>query len=61
MSRSSKEAWLTGPGDLAEADVEDVPSPGQSVRVRALSAKYSALVQGQMKLVSEGTSQAMSP
>ena len=57
MSRSSKEAWLTGPGDLAEADVEDVPSPGQSVRVRALSAKYSAEVQGQMKLVSEGTSQ----
>lgn len=54
MQRSSKEAWLTGEGDLREADVDDVPTAGQSVRVRALSAKYSAEVQGQMKLTSEG-------
>jgi len=57
MQRSTKEAWLTGDGDLREADVEDVPVPGQTVRVRALSAKYSAEVQGQMKLVSDGRDQ----
>jgi len=57
MQRSTKEAWLTGDGDLREAEVEDVPVPGQSVRVRALSAKYSAEVQGQMKLVSDGRDQ----
>ena len=57
MQRSSKDAWLTGDGDLREADVDDVPVKGQSVRVRALSAKYSAEVQGQMKLTSEGSEQ----
>ena len=57
MARSTKEAWLTGPGDLREADVEDVPQPGMSVRVRGLSAKYSAAVQGQMRLVTEGREQ----
>jgi len=57
MQRSTKEAWLTGDGDLREADVEDVPVPGQSVRVRGLSAKYSAEVQGQMKLVQDGDTQ----
>lgn len=57
MQRSSKESWLTGPGDLKEADVEDVPFPGESVRVRALSARYSAEVQGQLKLVQEGREQ----
>ena len=57
MERSTKDAWLTGPGDLREADVEDVPVAGQSVRVRALSARWSAAVQGQMKLVQEGTEQ----
>lgn len=41
MDRSTKEAWLTGPGDLREEDVEDVPSPGMSVRVRALPAAFS--------------------
>ena len=57
MARSTKEAWLTGPGDLKEADVEDVPETGMSVRVRGLSARYSAEVQGQMKLISEGREQ----
>lgn len=57
MSRSTKDAWLQGPGDLVEADVEDVPVQGQSVRVRGLSARYSAEVQGQLKLVSEGREQ----
>jgi hypothetical protein len=41
MGRSSKDAWLTGPSDLREEDVEDVPVPGQSVRVRGLPAAYS--------------------
>lgn len=56
MSRS-KTSWLEGPGDLREADVEDVPVAGESVRVRALSARYSAEVQGQLKLVTEGREQ----
>lgn len=56
MARS-KESWLQGPGDLAEAEVEDVPVKGQSVLVRALSAKYSAEVQGQLKLVQNGNEQ----
>jgi hypothetical protein len=41
MGRSSKESWLSGPGDLKEADVEDVPVEGESVRVRGLPAAYS--------------------
>lgn len=57
MERSTKDAWLTGPGDLREADVEDVPVAGRSVRVRALSARWSAAVQGQMKLIQEGSEQ----
>lgn len=57
MSRSSKASWLEGPGDLQEADVEDVPVLGESVRVRALSARWSAAVQGQLKLVTEGREQ----
>jgi hypothetical protein len=40
MTRS-KSAWLEGPGDLAEAVVEDVPVKGQSVKVRGLPAAYS--------------------
>jgi hypothetical protein len=56
MQRSTKNAWLEGAGDLAEDDVEDVPVPGQSVRVRALSAKYAAEVQSHFKLVQEGKS-----
>jgi hypothetical protein len=55
--RSTKDAWLTSQGDLTEADVEDVPVKGQSVRVRALSARYSAEVQSQVKMVNEGRSQ----
>jgi hypothetical protein len=57
MARSTKESWLNGPGDLKEDDVHDVPAPGESVRVRGLSAKYSAEVQGQMKLVNSGREQ----
>lgn len=57
MERSTKESWLQGPGDLREAEVEDVPVAGQSVRVRALSARYSAEVQGQLKLVQDGRDQ----
>ena len=30
MARSTKDAWLKGPGDLATAEVEDVPEPGES-------------------------------
>lgn len=41
MERSNKDAWLNGPGDLAEEDVVDVPVKGQSVRVRGLPAAYS--------------------
>lgn len=41
MARS-KESWLReGAGDLREADVEDVPVEGESVRVRGLPAAYS--------------------
>lgn len=41
MSRATKEDWLEGPGDLEEAVVEDVPTKGKSVKVRALPAKFS--------------------
>lgn len=41
MGRSTKDSWLEGPGDLKEADVLDVPVPGESVRVRGLAAAYS--------------------
>jgi hypothetical protein len=57
MTRSTRDAWLTGPGDLKEADVHDVPAPGQTVRVRGLSARYSAEVQSQLKLVQQGREQ----
>jgi len=57
MKRSDKDAWLQGPGDLREADVEDVPVAGQSVRVRALSAKYAADMQGQIKIETRGREQ----
>lgn len=57
MARSTKDAWLEGPGDLREEDVEDVPVPGMSVRVRGLSAKFSADVNAHVKLVSEGREQ----
>jgi hypothetical protein len=57
MTRSTKDAWLTGPGDLKQEEVQDVPAPGQSVLVRGLPAKYSAEIQGQLKLVTEGREQ----
>lgn len=41
MARSTKKSWLEGPGDLREADVEDVPVEGESVRVRGLAAAFS--------------------
>jgi hypothetical protein len=41
MARS-KESWLReDAGDLKQADVEDVPTKGESVRVRGLPAAYS--------------------
>ena len=57
MSRSTRESWLTGPGDLQEAEVHDVPVEGESVKVRALSARWTAEVQGQLKLTQEGREQ----
>jgi hypothetical protein len=57
MQRSTKDAWLTGPGDLRQEEVPDVPQPGQSVLVSGLPAKYSAEIQGQLKLVTEGREQ----
>ena len=45
MTRSTRDAWLEGSGDLKEAVVEDVPVQGQSVKVRGLGAKYSAQAQ----------------
>ena len=47
MERSKKDAWLSGKGDLKEADVEDVPVKGQSVRVRGLPAAYSNQAQSE--------------
>jgi hypothetical protein len=42
VKRSTKEAWITGEGDLKQAEVEDVPVEGASVLVRGLPAAYSA-------------------
>lgn len=47
MSRSTKSSWLEGKGDLREADVEDVPVKGESVRVRGLPAAYSNQAQSE--------------
>ena len=41
MARSSKQSWLEGPSDLREADVDDVPVKGESIRVRGLAAAFS--------------------
>src|ERR1044072_4344741 len=57
MERSTKEGWLDGAGDLQEAEVEDVPKPGMSVKVRSLPAAYSAQVQSQLKLEQQGREQ----
>ncbi len=42
MARSTRDAWLSGPGDLEEAVVEDVPVKGDNIRVRGLPAAYSS-------------------
>jgi hypothetical protein len=47
MERSDKSSWLSGKGDLREADVEDVAVKGQSVRVRGLPAAYSNQAQSE--------------
>ena len=47
MERSSKDEWLQGPGDLEEADVEDVPVKGKTIRVRGLPAAYSSQAQSE--------------
>jgi hypothetical protein len=57
MARSTKDAWLQGPGDLREEEVHDVPVKGASVLVRGLPARYSAEVQGQLKLEHVGREQ----
>jgi hypothetical protein len=41
MKRSTIESWLQGPGDLQESEIEDVPRPGESVKVRGLAASFS--------------------
>lgn len=39
MERSTKESWLAADaGDLEEQTLEDCPVPGQSIKIRALSA-----------------------
>jgi hypothetical protein len=40
MGERKKDTWMTGT-DLEESVVENVPVPGQSVRVRGLPAQYS--------------------
>src|SRR4051812_1280117 len=58
MGRSNRDAWLSGPGDLTEADVEDVPVAGQSVRVRGLAAAYSNQASSEaLELKTVGTQQ----
>ncbi len=59
-TRSTKNAWLEGPGDLEEADVEDVPTKGESVRVRGLAAQFSAEIQSHAKLAQDGREQILS-
>lgn len=55
--RSTKDSWLNSPGDLKEADVEDVPVTGETVRVRALPARWSAEVMSQSKIIQQGREQ----
>jgi hypothetical protein len=47
MGRSKKSAWLEGPGDLTEAEVQDVPVKGESILVRGLPAAYSNRAQSE--------------
>ena len=54
MKQSSKDAWLEGPSDLAEAVVEDVPVKGQSVKVRGLPAQFSNEAQSKaLKMITD--------
>jgi hypothetical protein len=58
MSRSNKDAWLSGQGDLREEEVVvDFPNKGDTLLVRALPAIVSARVQSQMRLETEGREQ----
>lgn len=58
MARSTKSSWLEGKGDLREADVEDVPVKGESVRVRGLPAAYSNQAQSEaLEMKTVGTTQ----
>lgn len=57
MGERKKDAWMTG-GDLKERVVEDVPVPGQSVRVRALPAYYSnEAIYNALELTQDGREQ----
>jgi hypothetical protein len=47
MDRSTVQDWLDGPGDLKEAEVDDVPVPGKSLLVRGLPAAYSNQAQSE--------------
>lgn len=47
MTRSTKDAWLQGPGDLKEAVVEDVPVKGENVLVQGLAAAWSNQAQSE--------------
>lgn len=58
MPRSNKNAWLSGQGDLREEEVlVDYPVKGDTVLVRGLPARFSAEVQSQMKVQTEGREQ----
>ncbi len=62
MARSNKDAWLRpGKGDLREEEVVvDWPDPGDTVLVRALSARWAAKVQSKFKIRTEGNQQVSS-
>lgn len=44
--RRSKDSWLKSPGDLVELDIE-IPSVGDSVKIRSLSAGQHAQIQNE--------------
>ncbi len=54
MARSTKDGWLSGEGDLKEAEVEDVPVKGQSVKIRALSATIANAATSEAISTTEG-------
>lgn len=52
-TRSTKDAWLNGPSDLAEDVVENVPVKGQNIKVRGLPAQFSNEAQSKaLKMIS---------